>query len=126
MSQSTPSRGRGSGRHNNRGRGDQRAPQGGGGRGGSGASPQPVKVHSGSGVPFGYVPAYLPGSASLVEELNQRVMIVLRDGKHLVGVSQKEISSCRRDQIEGDNVDTKLVAPRLLTQPLFYKDYGIL
>lgn len=50
-------------------------------------SPQPVKIHSGSGVPFGYVPAYLPGSASLVEELNQRVMIVLRDGKHLVGVS---------------------------------------
>ena len=87
MNQSTPSRGRGSGR-GGRNR-EQRTPQGGrGGPPGGPSSPQPVKVHSGSGVPFGYVPAYLPGSASLVEELNQRVMIVLRDGKHLVGVSR--------------------------------------
>jgi hypothetical protein len=27
------------------------------------------------------------GSASLVEELDQRLLIVLRDGKHLIGVS---------------------------------------
>ena len=40
-----------------------------------------------SGVPFGYVPAFLPGSASLVEQLDRRIMIVLRDGRHLVGVS---------------------------------------
>ena len=118
MSQSTPSRGRGSGRHNNRGRGDQRAPQG-GGRGG-GASPQPAKVHSGSGVPFGYVPAYLPGSASLVEELNQRVMIVLRDGKHLVGVSQTESSSLSAKR-GGHTPTPNLLHQDSLTQPFFYK-----
>lgn len=78
--------GRGSGR-NPRGR-EPRTPQQPGGRGPQ-QQQQPVKIHSGSGVPFGYVPAYLPGSASLVEELNQRIMIVLRDGKHLVGVSGK-------------------------------------
>ena len=49
--------------------------------------PQPVDAHKGSGIPHGHVPAYLPGSASLVEELDQKVMIVLRDGKHIVGVS---------------------------------------
>ena len=48
---------------------------------------QPLSVHSSSGVPFGHVPAYLPGSSSLVEELDQRILIVLRDGKHLIGVS---------------------------------------
>lgn len=40
-----------------------------------------------SGVPYGHVPGYLPGSSSLVEELDKRVLIVLRDGRHLVGVS---------------------------------------
>jgi hypothetical protein len=44
-----------------------------------------------SGVPFGYVPAFLPGSASLVEQLDRRIMIVLRDGRHLVGVSTSAI-----------------------------------
>lgn len=39
-----------------------------------------------SGVPFGYIPAFLPGSASLVEQLDRRIMIVLRDGRHLVGI----------------------------------------
>lgn len=39
-----------------------------------------------SGLPYGYVPAYLPGSASLVEQLDQTMLIVLRDGRHLVGV----------------------------------------
>lgn len=92
-SQAAPSRGRGGdGGRSSRGRDNNRTPQGGRGGGsttggGGGGGPQPVKVHSGSGVPFGYVPAYLPGSASLVEELNQKVMLVLRDGKHLVGVS---------------------------------------
>jgi hypothetical protein len=42
-----------------------------------------------SGVPYGYLPAFLPGSASLVEQLDRRLMIVLRDGRHLVGVSYK-------------------------------------
>ena len=40
-----------------------------------------------SGVPYGYLPAFLPGSASLIEQLDHRVMIVLRDGRHLIGVS---------------------------------------
>lgn len=48
----------------------------------------PAAVHSGTGLPHGHVPAYLPGSASLVEELDEKLMIVLRDGKHIVGVSQ--------------------------------------
>ena len=39
-----------------------------------------------SGVPFGYLPAFLPGSASLVEQLDRWIMIVLRDGRHLVGI----------------------------------------
>lgn len=64
-----------------------RGPEGGRGRGQN--QPQqrsaPMSVHSSSGVPFGHVPAYLPGSASLVEELDQRILIVLRDGKHLIG-----------------------------------------
>lgn len=29
---------------------------------------------------------YLPGAASLLEQLDKRVMIILRDGKHLVGI----------------------------------------
>lgn len=39
-----------------------------------------------SGVPFGYLPAFLPGSSSLVEQLDRRLLIVLRDGRHLIGV----------------------------------------
>lgn len=85
-----------------RGRGDARggrAPMGGrtlvdpaaaetAGRGvGRFARPMATTVHSGSGIPFGHVPAYLPGSASLVEDLDKRILIVLRDGKHLIGVS---------------------------------------
>jgi U6 snRNA-associated Sm-like protein LSm1 len=46
----------------------------------------PMQVHASSGVPFGHVPAYLPGSSSLVEELDQRILLVLRDGKHIIGV----------------------------------------
>lgn len=44
------------------------------------------QVAPSSGLPYGYVPAYLPGSASLVEQLDQTLLIVLRDGRHLVGV----------------------------------------
>jgi hypothetical protein len=47
----------------------------------------PIQIHASSGVPFGHVPAYLPGSSSLVEELDQRILLVLRDGKHIIGVS---------------------------------------
>lgn len=45
-------------------------------------SPQAIPI---SGIPYGFLPAFLPGSASLAEQLDQRVMIVLRDGRHLVG-----------------------------------------
>ncbi len=51
------------------------------------ARPPPMTVHAHSGVPFGLVPAYLPGASSLVEELDQRILLVLRDGKHIIGVS---------------------------------------
>jgi hypothetical protein len=68
-------------------------------RGGSSSSggrtlhpPQPIQIHQNSGIPFGHVPAYLPGSASLVEQLDQRILIVLRDGKHLIGVSYNNMS----------------------------------
>jgi U6 snRNA-associated Sm-like protein LSm1 len=66
------------------------------GRGSAGRGPPrdntnaPKQLHLTSGVPHGHVPAYLPGSASLVEELDKRVLVVLRDGKHLVGVSRSD------------------------------------
>lgn len=47
----------------------------------------PVAVNAASGIPYGHVPAYLPGSASLVEELDKELMVVLRDGRHIIGVS---------------------------------------
>jgi U6 snRNA-associated Sm-like protein LSm1 len=46
-----------------------------------------VSIAPTSGIPYGHVPAYLPGSSSLVEELDKRILMVLRDGRHLVGVS---------------------------------------
>jgi len=36
-------------------------------------------------VPYGYLPAYLPGASSLVEQLDRRLLVILRDGRHLVG-----------------------------------------
>jgi hypothetical protein len=52
----------------------------------SSGAPHSPAVAPSSGLPYGYVPAYLPGSASLVEQLDQMILIVLRDGRHLVGV----------------------------------------
>ncbi|GMH61481.1 hypothetical protein TrRE_jg8942 [Triparma retinervis] len=37
-------------------------------------------------VPFGSVPGYLPGSTSLVEQLDRPVLLVLRDSRHIIGV----------------------------------------
>ena len=37
-------------------------------------------------VPFGTVPGFLPGASSLVEQLDHRLLVILRDGRHLVGV----------------------------------------
>jgi hypothetical protein len=48
--------------------------------------PRGPPINATSGIPYGHVPAYLPGSASLVEELDKEVMVVLRDGRHLIGV----------------------------------------
>jgi len=36
--------------------------------------------------PYGHIPSFLPGAPSLVEQLDKRLLIVLRDGRHLVGV----------------------------------------
>lgn len=47
----------------------------------------PQQIHESSGLPHGHVPVYLPGSSSLVEELDKQVLVILRDGRHLVGVS---------------------------------------
>ena len=69
--------GRGGGRHNNFNNNQGRGPA----------------VNNNSGVPFGYVPGYMPGSASLVEELDKRMLIVLRDGKHIVGVRTKKAAN---------------------------------
>ena len=74
-------RGRQNNNNNNNNNGGRGYPQQGRGTGG------PATVAPTSGVPYGHVPGYLPGSSSLVEELDQRVLIVLRDGRHLVGVS---------------------------------------
>mmetsp|Transcript_62485 Transcript_62485/g.152122 ORF Transcript_62485/g.152122 Transcript_62485/m.152122 type:complete len:264 (+) Transcript_62485:213-1004(+) len=83
---------RSSGRNQqNSGRGRGRG-RGGGGDGPASSSsnqqqqrPQGVTVAPTTGIPFGHVPAYLPGSSSLVEDLDQRIMVVLRDGRHLLG-----------------------------------------
>ncbi len=34
-------------------------------------------------VPFGTVPGFLPGAASLVEQLDKRLLVILRDSRHL-------------------------------------------
>lgn len=47
--------------------------------------PRQPAAHSASSVPQGYLPPFLPGSASLVEQLDQKLLVVLRDGRHLVG-----------------------------------------
>ena len=83
--------GRGGGRRQDgRGRGRGRDHQGRGGRGGRGRGDGPVSVAPNSGIPYGHVPAFLPGSSSLVEDLDQRILVVLRDGRHIVGVSLKK------------------------------------
>lgn len=50
------------------------------------SSTNPPPTLPSSGIPYGHVPSYLPGSASLVEQLDQRLLVVLRDGRHLIGV----------------------------------------
>ncbi len=37
-------------------------------------------------VPYGYLPAFLPGAASMVEQLDRKLLVILRDGRHLVGI----------------------------------------
>lgn len=74
----------GGGRGRNQGRG--RTNKGRGRGRGEGRGDGPVGIAPTSGIPYGHVPAYLPGSSSLVEELEKRVLVVLRDGRHIVGV----------------------------------------
>ncbi|KAG7354115.1 LSM domain containing protein [Nitzschia inconspicua] len=79
--QQGPGRGRGGGR----GRGPPSTPQQ-GSRGAGRVGNNVVSIAPTTGIPFGHIPAYLPGSSSLVEELNTRIMVILRDGRHLVGI----------------------------------------
>jgi len=83
----TPNRNQGGGRGGGRGRGrgNQGRGRGRGGRDG-GRGNGPVSIAPTTGVPYGHVPGYLPGSSSLVEELEKRILIVLRDGRHVVGI----------------------------------------
>lgn len=96
------------GRNNNgrggrgRGRGGRpggRSPPRNNGNKGGGGEYAVNKIAPTTGVPFGHLPAYLPGSSSLVEELDERIMIVLRDGRHLVGVSASYSNSDNRKTI---------------------------
>ena len=34
----------------------------------------------------GNIPPFLPGSASLVEQLDRRLLLILRDGRHIIGI----------------------------------------
>ncbi|KAG7351028.1 LSM domain containing protein [Nitzschia inconspicua] len=79
--QQGPGRGRGGAR----GRGPPSTPHQ-GSRGVGRVGNNIVSIAPTTGIPFGHIPAYLPGSSSLVEELNTRIMVVLRDGRHLVGI----------------------------------------
>jgi len=36
-------------------------------------------------VPYNTVPGFLPGAASLIEQVDAKLLIILRDGTHLVG-----------------------------------------
>jgi hypothetical protein len=45
--------------------------------------PPPTTVSS---VPHGFLPSFLAGAPSLVEHLDKRLLVVLRDGKHIIGV----------------------------------------
>lgn len=77
---------RGQGRDRGQGRGHGSRGQGRGSQQ-QGRGEGPVGIAPTTGIPYGHVPAYLPGSSSLVEELDKRILMVLRDGRHLIGVS---------------------------------------
>ncbi|KAL7534588.1 hypothetical protein ACHAXR_005972 [Thalassiosira sp. AJA248-18] len=72
------------GRGGGRGGGVNNSGGGRGGRGGGGGAP-PINPEDPFDVPYGFLPAFLPGAASLVEQLDQRLLVILRDGRHLVG-----------------------------------------
>ena len=85
-----PGGGRGVGHGVGRGRGPPPAyappqrPDNGGGNGSN--LPQPRLPRPFNDFPYGYLPAYLPGAASMVEQLDRRLLVILRDGRHLVGI----------------------------------------
>ena len=45
-----------------------------------------TKINPGSGIPYSQVPAYLLGSESLIQQLDQHVLVLLRVGKNLIRV----------------------------------------
>jgi U6 snRNA-associated Sm-like protein LSm1 len=46
---------------------------------------EPVQVDAATALAKSVEDEYLPGDASLIEKLDKRILIVLRDGRHLVG-----------------------------------------
>ncbi len=77
----------GPGRSGGRGRGDGRGSRGAArGRGrGRGNDQHNHGPRPATAVPYGHLPPFLPGASSLVEQLDQKMLVVLRDGRHLVG-----------------------------------------
>lgn len=46
---------------------------------------EPLQVDAATALAKSVEDEYLPGAASLIEQLDKRILIVLRDGRHLVG-----------------------------------------
>ncbi|KAL7545372.1 hypothetical protein ACHAWF_008720 [Thalassiosira exigua] len=110
------------GRTGGRGRGNHS----GGGRGrGGGSHPSNYSSNSGpslppmprsaNAVPYGFVPAYLPGAASLVEQLDRRLLVILRDGRHLVG-TLSTFDQFSNMVLQETSERRILVAPRKITE----------
>ena len=88
-------RGGGGGRYNGNGNAvGGRGSHGGGGRGRNhphnaqtnNGNPHPHPIRPVNEVPYGYLPAFLPGASSMVEQLDRKLLVILRDGRHLVGI----------------------------------------
>eukprot|EP00970_Alexandrium_tamarense_P013774 scaffold3686_cov193-Alexandrium_tamarense.AAC.2 len=114
------SSGRGGGRGDVGGRGGHSGRGRGGGRGNFNNNMHPSGPRPQTAVPYGYLPPFLPGSASIVEQLDQRMLVVLRDGRHLVGTlrtfdqfanmvledtSERRILVVKREEIDVDDED---------------------
>jgi U6 snRNA-associated Sm-like protein LSm1 len=89
--------GGGGGRYTTATGGGRGGSQGAGGRGGrnyphnnsqNNGNHQPTQpaIRPVNEVPYGYLPAFLPGASSMVEQLDRKLLVILRDGRHLVGI----------------------------------------